>query len=571
MWNGRDDKSLRYQDFDKWRIYGQGVDNQLNIRESSFLQHFGMALDWIYSVDNKTYPVTIKCILTASPTSDPTVNPTSDPTTVPTADPTRYPTADPTQNPTMEPSRHPTKDPTDNPSADPTIDPTADPTTNPSAAPSFLPSAAPSNAPTSPPSRAPTSISDYDSFMNATYLIQGMVAKDIVIWTDTFYDSVWYLTNLLEYAYVNHQSNDGFGGWKLNYYDFYVNIRAINGFPMQTLFGKSRPDIVLAGDDCIWSKGPCFLQFEATIFCEEAICIYLERFYDQQLFEEFMTIEFDRYVRWRYQTANAENVESDDDIIFSVLTMSEALLLNPQLLKPKWFELWYYWICIVVGLFFFSLCVFVKIHRYRVKRIRFRKAMNVYNPLVLCIAIGKYGEFVPRDALDIDEVGGFMSDLDGIQHDKDHMDDLFGNRLGYDIFPLPVQNGERPKNKWTQKDLKDFLETKAKFLSANIGKGRCYDGLILIVSCHGISGYLCTSDYKIYSKVAVHRTFSMFSNLREIPRFILFDCCQGADAIERAEESWDLDAHKAITSESERHWMEFKKIRGGDAKNVILL
>jgi len=62
-----------------------------------------------------------------------------------------------------------------------------------------------------------------------------------------------------------------------------------------------------------------------------------------------------------------------------------------------------------------------------------------------------------------------------------------------------------------------------------------YDGLILIISCHGVPGYLCMSDYQLYSKLAIHRTFSFFANCRTIPRFVLFDCCSGSNSKQRTE------------------------------------
>merc|ERR1711933_693953 len=104
---------------------------------------------------------------------------------------------------------------------------------------------------------------------------------------------------------------------------------------------------------------------------------------------------------------------------------------------------------------------------------------------------------------------------------------------------------EEIQTTWNEQSLKSFLEEKARFLSENIGRGRCYDGLILVISCHGISGFLCTSDYRLYSKFAIHRTFSMFAILREIPRFILYDCCQGADSIEKKMDDYDSELELA--------------------------
>merc|ERR1712228_940423 len=49
----------------------------------------------------------------------------------------------------------------------------------------------------------------------------------------------------------------------------------------------------------------------------------------------------------------------------------------------------------------------------------------------------------------------------------------------------------------------------------------------LIISSHGIPDYIVTSDYKLYSRLAIQRTSSFYAILRTIPRLILFDCCSG--------------------------------------------
>eukprot|EP01084_Bolivina_argentea_P199140 340821_1 len=82
--------------------------------------------------------------------------------------------------------------------------------------------------------------------------------------------------------------------------------------------------------------------------------------------------------------------------------------------------------------------------------------------------------------------------------------------------------------RWTEMELKTFLEAKANYFENNIENGKYYDGLVLIISSHGIPNYLCTSDYKRFSKRVVDRTFSLgHPKSRKYPRFILYDCCCG--------------------------------------------
>merc|ERR1712228_1082655 len=133
-----------------------------------------------------------------------------------------------------------------------------------------------------------------------------------------------------------------------------------------------------------------------------------------------------------------------------------------------------------------------------------------------------------------------------------HMMELFGHRLNYDIFPI-IQNGDEPKIFWPESELKDFLEERAVYLSNNVGKGLFYDSLVVIISGHGIPRYVCTSDYRCYSKVAIHRTFSVHANLRNIPRFILYDCCQGNNSKEEEKEEEEIksDEQEKTTSAAE--------------------
>ncbi len=47
-----------------------------------------------------------------------------------------------------------------------------------------------------------------------------------------------------------------------------------------------------------------------------------------------------------------------------------------------------------------------------------------------------------------------------------------------------------------------------------------YDGLIVAISCHGLNSNICTSDYKLIEKAAIHRIFtSEYPKVREVPRF----------------------------------------------------
>ena len=66
-----------------------------------------------------------------------------------------------------------------------------------------------------------------------------------------------------------------------------------------------------------------------------------------------------------------------------------------------------------------------------------------------------------------------------------------------------------------------------KILEDNIDR---YDGLCVIISCHGIKDFIVTSDRKIIEKSAIHRLFSARRPLiRNKPRLFIFNCCDGAN------------------------------------------
>merc|ERR1712228_930852 len=165
------------------------------------------------------------------------------------------------------------------------------------------------------------------------------------------------------------------------------------------------------------------------------------------------------------------------------------------------------------------------------------------------------------DEIEATDIDAQISDLKAVDRDVIHMTDLFQTKLGYDVYPKIEAN--EPCIKWKQNDIKHFLESSATFLSENIRSGAMYDSLICIISCHGIPDYLLTSDYKMYSKLAVQRTLSFFAVLREIPRFILFDCCQGGD--KRSILSKEQNAEKKEEEKEKR--VDVEDIMGGDAEH----
>merc|ERR1712176_35377 len=170
------------------------------------------------------------------------------------------------------------------------------------------------------------------------------------------------------------------------------------------------------------------------------------------------------------------------------------MLIDPPI--PGWLEKIENWIIIFVAFMVAVFIVMVFYFKHRLKKMRKKKAFKIKNPLVLLVSIGKYDADIDNGCDVIEQI----SDLNGIENDTLHMTQLFQERLGYDVYPK-LDNKGRVDVWWNEKKFQQFIEGKAE--------------------------YLLTSDHRKYSKLAVQRTFSFWPELREIPRFILYDCCSG--------------------------------------------
>ena len=143
--------------------------------------------------------------------------------------------------------------------------------------------------------------------------------------------------------------------------------------------------------------------------------------------------------------------------------------------------------------------------------------IHISNALVLIITIGKYDAITESNAdIDIDQ----LQDIDAANIDYNHLKNVFA-LLKYRILPTT------PKDHWTQVEVIDFLKTAAKEVVAEDGE-LAYDGLVVVISGHGIENHVITSDIKAIQKAAIHRIFSADARIRDIPRIFLFDSCDGS-------------------------------------------
>merc|ERR1712176_1532403 len=88
-------------------------------------------------------------------------------------------------------------------------------------------------------------------------------------------------------------------------------------------------------------------------------------------------------------------------------------------------------------------------------------------------------------------------------------------------------------------------EEQAKTLEESLQNedSQCFDGLVVLVSCHGDDGVLWTSDYRTILKQDVHRIFSSLPLNRQIPRIFIFGSCSGNKDREQRDRQ-TIDEHR---------------------------
>eukprot|EP01083_Nonionella_stella_P145885 458123_1 len=205
---------------------------------------------------------------------------------------------------------------------------------------------------------------------------------------------------------------------------------------------------------------------------------------------------------------------------------------------------------IVAAIVLSALCIIGVTGSYvcvsHTKRKRNKEALTTYiqNAMVIFIGIAEY-EYEPSHP----EVDGYCANLDGIDVDEQNVSHFFGTALNYNIVSKQMQS----KCAWTLKELRTFLEENAEELHSNVGT--IYDGLVVILSAHGIKDYVVTSDYKKIAKTEIHRIFTVNKpQNRTIPRVFLFDSCDGPNVkqvgIIRGDKDDDAAAKGADTMQS---------------------
>lgn len=194
--------------------------------------------------------------------------------------------------------------------------------------------------------------------------------------------------------------------------------------------------------------------------------------------------------------------------------------------------------------------------------------MKVDGAMVVVAAIGDYDKSVSNPS-------PWLADKDlkdlNIRKDIENLDTLLGpEHLNYAVYP---EGEEKFKTRWSEKELVHMLEGRAKDLNERIERGEHFDALVVVISGHGIKDNICTSDYQLVEKVAIHRIFSaQYPKLREIPRLFIFDCCDGDAALmdsdgdagtDGGKNGTEGDTDKSFTVENVQHpyeiWVKGEK------------
>ena len=85
------------------------------------------------------------------------------------------------------------------------------------------------------------------------------------------------------------------------------------------------------------------------------------------------------------------------------------------------------------------------------------EAMTLYvqRPLVIAIAIGQYDDNPKEES--VEDIGGYLQDLNGIDNDIRNTVKLFGDTLHFDIFPEYDINNYI-KQRWTFQEIMDLFD-----------------------------------------------------------------------------------------------------------------
>eukprot|EP01084_Bolivina_argentea_P316132 547910_1 len=198
----------------------------------------------------------------------------------------------------------------------------------------------------------------------------------------------------------------------------------------------------------------------------------------------------------------------------------EIIKFHPNIFQ-QWFK-YYWWVLLII----FSIVIIIIVIGLRIcwKQRKLTQQLKLHqqklkNPLVLFIGVAQYMNEAKNPGTNLQ-----CNNLEGIGRDYQNIK-LLCAMFKYNIYP------KDEKYNWTQIQIIEFCENRAKYFSDNRKTDintNGYDSLLLIHSGHGYKNSIISSDMQLITKVAIHRIFSVnYPEVRNIPRLYIFDCCSG--------------------------------------------
>eukprot|EP01084_Bolivina_argentea_P067119 122318_1 len=196
------------------------------------------------------------------------------------------------------------------------------------------------------------------------------------------------------------------------------------------------------------------------------------------------------------------------NVIFSMegaveFNFGKNLCRNVSVLEPNtsiWHEYTLYFVILIV----FGICLLI-LFVLLIIRNRKRKSKDEGNYIsnALCVVIG-IGIYEDEDLINDTDIDGYLKDLP-VERDMEHLAQLF-NLLNYKMIPNITDQFQIT---WTEQEIINYFRNEIGKELFDDDKQLKYDGLFVILSCHGVENKIITSDYKTIEKNVLHRIISI--------------------------------------------------------------
>lgn len=147
---------------------------------------------------------------------------------------------------------------------------------------------------------------------------------------------------------------------------------------------------------------------------------------------------------------------------------------------------------------------------------QYNESSNLYisSPLVISITISDYNEDAINAEIDEKDVKICQSNQLFTHYDTENICNLCNE---YKYYLVPTYE----RTHWTETDIMEFLQL---CVQIRFDEKYSFDGVLIIISAHGDTENIITSDFKLIKKETIHRLFSTLDpKYRSLPRIVIFD------------------------------------------------